>query len=91
MDAAQHDRIVKRYWDLWEQVQVDPEYSRLRAELTAMEPEYEAILATLPEQDRAVLDRYVTLRESMGRRLIEWVCAKLPPVGRGHDPADQVR
>ena len=74
MNAEQHEHIVKRYWDLWEQVRTDPEYSRLRAELTAMEPEYEAILAALPEQDRVVLDRYITLRESMNRRLLEISC-----------------
>ena len=91
MESIDHDRIVKRYWDLWEQVQADPEYSRLRAELTAMEPEYEAILAALPEQDRAVLDRYVTLRENLNCRMIEWVCESLPCRAGGTAPADQVR
>ena len=74
MESIDHDRIVKRYWDLWAQARTDPEYVRLCSELAAMEPRYEAILAALPEQDRAALDRYITLRETMGRRLIEWVC-----------------
>lgn len=79
MESIDHDRIVKRYWDLWEQVQADPEYSRLRAELTAVEPRYEAILAALPEQDRAVLDRYVTIRENLNRRTLEFACMELEP------------
>ena len=89
MDAAQHEHIVKRYWDLWEQVQSDPEYARLRSELASMEPRYESILSALPERDRAVLDRYITLRESMGRRLIEWVCESFAGRTGGTAPADQ--
>ena len=89
MDAAQHERIVKRYWDLWEQVQSDPEYARLRSELASMEPRYETILSALPERDRAALDRYITLRESMGRRLIEWVCESFACKTGGTAPADQ--
>ena len=74
MDAAQHDRIVKRYWDLWEQVQSDPEYAWLRSELEAMEQQYEAILASLSEEDRLNLDRYITLRENLNRRMLEFAC-----------------
>ena len=74
MDAATHERIVKAYWDLWEQVQSDPEYSWLRSELEAMEPRYEAILASLPEEDRLTLDHYITLRENLNRRMLEFAC-----------------
>ena len=74
MDAATHERIVKAYWDLWEQVQSDPEYSWLRSELEAMEPRYEAILASLSEEDRLTLDRYITLRENLNRRMLEFAC-----------------
>lgn len=77
MESINHDRIIKRYWDLWAQVQSDPEYARLRSELEAMEPRYEAILSTLPEPDRAALDRYITLRESMNRRMLEISCEGL--------------
>ena len=89
MESIDHDRIVKRYWDLWEQVQSAPEYARLRSELASMEPRYEAILSALPERDRAALDRYITLRESMGRRLIEWVCESFACRADGTAPADQ--
>lgn len=71
MESIDHDRIIKRYWDLWAQVQSDPEYARLRSELEGMAPQYEAILSALPEPDRAALDRYITLRESMNRRMLE--------------------
>ena len=74
LDEATHDRIVKRYWDLWEQVQTDPEYAWLRSELEAMEQQYEAILASLSEKDRLTLDRYITLRENLNRRMLEFAC-----------------
>ena len=77
MERIDHDRIVKVYWDLWAQVQSDPEYARLCAELEGMAPQYEAILSALPEPDRAALDRYITLRESMNRRMLEISCEGL--------------
>ena len=77
MERIEHDRIVKVYWDLWEQARTDPEYARLCAELEGMAPRYEAILSALPEPDRAALDRYITLRESMNRRMLEISCEGL--------------
>ena len=74
MEQNKHDMMVKAYWDLWEQVQSDPEYSWLRSELEAMEPRYEAILASLSEEDRLTLDRYITLRENLNRRMLEFAC-----------------
>ena len=70
-------RLCKRYWKLWNRAQRDPEYVRLKEALEAMEPEYAAILATLPEEAQSTLDRYITLRENMGRRLVEFACEKL--------------
>ena len=69
-----HDRLCERYWKLWERVQRDPEYARLKEALEAMEPEYAAILAALPEEAQSTLDRYITLRENMGRRMLEFAC-----------------
>lgn len=77
MNQTQHNILCKTYWDLWEQVQSDPEYARLRSELEALEPQYEAILSALPERDRAALDRYVTLRENLNRRTLEFACANI--------------
>lgn len=69
-----HERLCKRYWKLWDRVQTDPEYARLKEALEALEPEYAAILASLPEQERSTLDRYITIRENMGRRMLEFAC-----------------
>ncbi len=77
MEDINHDLLCKTYWDLWERVQNDPEYARLRSELESMEPQYEAILASLPEPDRFTLDRYITLRETMNRRMLEYACGEL--------------
>ena len=67
-----HDRLCERYWKRWERVQGDPEYARLKEALEKMEPEYAAILASLPEEAQSTLDRYITIRENMGRRLAEF-------------------
>ena len=72
MNDFGHDELCGRYWDLRGRVQADPEYARLRDMLEALEPEYEAILHALPEEDRLTLDRYITLRENMGRRMAEF-------------------
>ena len=72
----EHDELCRRYWDLWEQVQADPEYARLKEALDAMEPQYAAILASLPEEDCCRLDRYITIRENMGRRLAEFCVSR---------------
>lgn len=77
-----HDSVCKTYWDLWKQVQTDPEYAWLRSELEALEPQYEAILSALPEQEQQLLDRYITLRENLNRRTLEFACSKLKPTRR---------
>ena len=69
--------LCQSYWDLMDRVRTDPEYARLNAMLQELEPRYEALLAALPEQDRSFLDRYITLRESMGRRTLEFACNTL--------------
>ena len=74
LDAAQHDRIVKRYWDLWEQVQTDPEYACMLEELKALEPLYVSVLGALTREQRDLIDRIVTLRECMNRRMLEFAC-----------------
>ena len=74
MDRENHDRVVRAYWDIVSRVQSDPEYVRLRTELADLEPEYEAILAALSEEERITIDRTITLRETMNRRMLEFAC-----------------
>lgn len=72
MKNGNHDKLCEAYWELMQRVRADPEYHGLRQQLAELEPKYEAILASLPEEDRLLLDRYITIRESMGRRLAEF-------------------
>lgn len=68
------EQFCARYWAIREAVQSDPEYARLTAELDAMEPRWEAILAPLSESDRAAAERYILLRESRNLRMLEFAC-----------------
>ena len=81
MDTTNHDRIVKAYWDIWEQVQSDPEYAGMLEELNELEPLYISILGALTREQRDLIDRIVTLRESMNRRMLEYACAAMMPQG----------
>lgn len=49
-------------------VQTDAEYHKLLSECKQLEPEYLRIVASLPEKDRALLDRYITLCEELEYR-----------------------
>ena len=72
MNYTDHDRLCQNYWDLREQVRTDPEYTRLTRALEDMEPQYEAILDSLSEEDRLTLDRYISLREIRNLRMLEY-------------------
>lgn len=49
-------------------VRHDAEYQKLLSECKKLEPEYQRIMASLPEKDRALLDRYITLCEELEYR-----------------------
>lgn len=49
-------------------VKTDREYQTLLWQCRMLEPEYQRIMASLPEQDRALLDRYITLCEELEYR-----------------------
>ena len=72
MNNTDHDRLCQNYWDLREQVRTDPEYTSLTRALEDMEPQYEAILAALSEEDRLTLDRYISLRENRNLRMLDY-------------------
>lgn len=72
-----HDKLCQTYWDLMHRVQSDPEYRSLQQRLAELEPQYAAILASLPEEDQLALDRYITLRENLDRRMVEYACREL--------------
>ena len=78
MNYTDHDRLCQTYWDLREQVRSDPEYNRLTHVLEELEPRYEAILASLSEEDRLTLDRYITLRENRNLRMLEYALSNSP-------------
>lgn len=69
--------MCETYWNLWNRTQSDPEYAILRAELEKWETRYETALATLPEETRTVIETYITLRETMNRRMLECACREL--------------
>ena len=68
------EQFCARYWAIRAAVESDPEYARLTAELDAMEPRWEAILAPLCESDRADVERYILLRENRNLRMLEFAC-----------------
>ena len=72
MNYTEHDRLCQDYWNLREQVRTDPEYASLTRALEDIEPQYEAILLSLPEEDRLTLDRYISLRENRNLRMLEY-------------------
>ena len=74
MEQNKHDMIVKAYWDIWERAQSDPEYAGMLEELKELEPLYVSILGALTPEQRDLIDRIVTLRESMNRRMLEFSC-----------------
>ena len=74
MEQNKHDMIANAYWDIWEQVQSDPEYAGMLEELKELEPLYVSILGALTPEQRDLIDRIVTLRESMNRRMLEFSC-----------------
>ena len=78
MNYTEHDRLCQDYWDLREQVRSDPEYASLTRALEDMEPQYEAILLSLPEEDRLTLDRYISLRENRNLRMLEYALSISP-------------
>ena len=79
MESIDHDRIVKRYWDLWAQVRTDPEYACMLEELNKLEPVYVSVLGALTWEQRDLIDRIVTLRECMNRRMLEYACTEYHP------------
>ena len=74
----EHDELCRRYWDLRERVRSDAEYARLTRELEDMEPQYEAVLSTLPEKHRLTIERYLLLRENRNLRMAEYIIATTP-------------
>ena len=74
MEQKEQEKLCETYWDIWESCQTDPEYARLLAELKELEPLYEGILGSLSRDCREVLDDYLTLREHMNRRMLEYAC-----------------
>ena len=74
MEYMDHNHLCKTYWDLWNRVQTDPEYACMLEELNELEPLYESVLGALTREQRDLIDRIVTLRENMGRRMLEYAC-----------------
>ena len=74
MEQNKHDMIVNAYWDIWERAQSDPEYACMLEELNELEPLYVSILGALTREQRDLIDRIVTLRETMNRRMLEYAC-----------------
>ena len=77
MEHFDHDQLCKTYWDIWERVQADPEYACMLEELEELEPLYVSILGVLSRESCDLIDRYVTLRETMGRRMLECACEEI--------------
>ena len=78
MAFDEHEKFCARYWTIREAVRSDPEYARLTAELHALEPRWEQLLAPLSDDDRAAIEQFVLLRESRNLRMLEFACEQEP-------------
>ena len=76
MKIIDHDQLCKTYWDIRDRVKADPEYACMLKELNELEPLYVSVLGALSREHRDLIDRYVTLRETMGRRALEFACGE---------------
>ena len=72
------EQLCARYWAIREAVRSDPEYARLTAELHALEPRWEQLLAPLSDDDRAAVERYLLLRENRNLRMAEFAISTTP-------------
>lgn len=74
MKEVDQEQLCSRYWAIREAVRSDPEYARLTAQLRDLEPRWEQLLAPLSDDDRAVIEQYILLRESRNLRMLEFTC-----------------
>ena len=74
----EHDELCRRYWDLRERVRSDPEYASLTNALEATESQYEAVLSTLTEEERLIIERYLLYRENRNLRMVEYTISSAP-------------
>ena len=74
LKEVDQEQLCSRYWAIREAVRSDPEYARLTAQLRDLEPRWEQLLAPLPDNDRAVIEQYILLRESRNLRMLEFAC-----------------
>ena len=74
LKEVDQEQLCARYWAIREAVRSDPEYARLTAQLRDLEPRWEQLLAPLPDNDRAVIEQYILLRENRNLRMLEFAC-----------------
>jgi hypothetical protein len=77
LENNDYDQLCKTYWDIWERVQMDPEYACMLEELKELEPLYESVLGVLTREQSDLIDRIAVLRETMGRRALEFACEEI--------------
>ena len=74
LKEVDQEQLCSRYWAIREAVRSDPEYARLTAQLRDLEPRWEQLLSPLSDDDRAVIEQYILLRESRNLRMLEFAC-----------------
>jgi hypothetical protein len=79
LKEVDQEQLCARYWAIREAVRSDPEYARLTAQLDALEPRWEQLLAPLSDDDRAVIEQFVLLRENRNLRMLEFACEQITP------------
>ena len=79
LKEVDQEQLCARYWAIREAVRSDPEYARLTAQLRDLEPRWEQLLAPLSDDDRAVIEQYILLRENRNLRMLEFACEQITP------------
>ena len=75
--VSRRELIRRKYWQLWEQYQSDPEYARMYRKMDRLEWEFEEVMAPLPDQVQNVIRDFVMLCEDMNRRMLECACEEI--------------
>ena len=79
------ETVRKRAWKIWELSQTDGRYRKMLMDIRALEKEYEAAIAMLPQKQEDLVREYVSQCEAMSWRMLQIACAIMQFPDDGHE------
>ena len=79
------ETVQKRAWKIWELSQMDGRYRKMLMDIRALEKEYEAAIAMLPQKQEDLVREYVSQCEAMSWRMLQIACAIMQFPDDGHE------